>query len=37
MAQWFGVAQSEMAQVFPHIGNFAGTFAGGYMGFMNPT
>ena len=34
MAKWFGVAQSEMPQVFPNIGNFAGTWGGGYMGFM---
>ena len=34
MAKWFGVAQSEMPQVFPHIGNFSGNYSGGYMGFM---
>jgi uncharacterized protein (DUF1501 family) len=34
MAKWFGVAESEMTQVFPNIGNFAGNWTGGYMGFM---
>ncbi len=34
MAKWFGVAQYEMPQVFPNIGNFPGTWAGGYQGFM---
>ena len=34
MAKWFGVAESEMTQVFPNIGNFSGTWSGGYMGFM---
>lgn len=34
MAKWFGVGQSEMTQVFPNIGNFPGTWSGGYMGFM---
>ncbi len=38
MAKWFGVAESEMTQVFPNIGNFAGTstYANSYMGFMQP-
>lgn len=34
MARWFGVSSGEMTSVFPNIGNFAGTYAGGYMGFM---
>jgi uncharacterized protein (DUF1501 family) len=34
MAKWFGVGQSEMTQVFPNIGNFPGTWSGGYMNFM---
>jgi uncharacterized protein (DUF1501 family) len=34
MAKWFGVAETEMTQVFPHIGNFSGNWTGGYMGFM---
>ena len=34
MAKWFGVASTEMTSVFPNIGNFAGTYGGGYMGFM---
>ena len=34
MAKWFGVESSEMASVFPNIGNFATTWPGGYMGFM---
>ena len=34
MARWFGVASGEMTSVFPNIGNFASTYAGGYMGFL---
>jgi len=34
LARWFGVAESEMASVFPHIGRFGGNYAGGYVGFM---
>ena len=36
MAKWFGVAESEMTQVFPNIGRFAGTYTNSYMGFMTP-
>lgn len=35
LARWFGVGASEMTQVFPNIGNFSGSYAGGYMGFMS--
>jgi uncharacterized protein (DUF1501 family) len=34
LAKWFGVADTEMASVFPHIGNFAGAYSSGYVGFM---
>jgi hypothetical protein len=34
MARWFGVGSSEISQVFPNIGNFAGTYVGGHVGFM---
>lgn len=37
LAQWFGVAQSEMVSVLPNIGNFPGSYAGGYLGFMTPS
>jgi len=34
LARWFGVADTEMASVFPNIGNFAGAYSSGYVGFM---
>ena len=35
LARWFGVADAELAQVLPHIGNFGGAGYPINLGFMN--
>ena len=34
LAKWLGVSSSNIATVFPNVSRFAGSYAGGYMGFM---
>ena len=34
LGKWMGLASSEIASVFPNVSRFAGSFNGGYMGFM---
>ena len=34
LAKWLGVSSTNIATVFPNVSRFAGSYAGGYMGFM---
>lgn len=34
MGKWMGLASSEIASVFPNVSRFAGSYNGGYLGFM---
>ncbi|MDB6076189.1 MAG: hypothetical protein JWO89_3829 [Verrucomicrobiaceae bacterium] len=34
MGKWMGLSSSEIASVFPNVSRFAGSYNGGYMGFL---